>query len=194
MHKKFAYLLLLVLCKTSNGQTPLRQSSIAVEPTGFVHIEPGTFKMGSNNGEADEMPTHEVSITNAFYIQDHEITVNEYQAFVDATFYRPATNCLDGVSNWDQPDKQDHPVNCVSWTDAMAYFQWLNDSQDVYFYRFPTEAEWEYVARAGSSTEYSCGDEQCLRPYAWFIINANYDSHAVKTKKKNPWNLSLLFQ
>lgn len=186
MKKEVTILLFTILL----GFDVQAQASFNNEPTGFVLIKPGQFQMGSIEGDIDEKPIHKVLITKPFYILDHEITVEEYSKFIENSSYRSPDYCTDGISNWKKIDKNSFPVNCVSWSDAVAYIQWLNAQQDKNHYRLPTEAEWEYAAKAGTNMEYSCGESKsCLNSYAWFLTNSNYDSHPVKRKLPNPWKL-----
>ena len=136
----------------------------------------------------DERPAHPVRISRAFRIGAHEVTVKQFRAFVDATgfktdaetsgrgalaFRRPDTDALDRFAldpkcTWRNPGFEqgdDHPVVCVSWKDAVAFCAWLSEMEGGK-YRLPTEAEWEYAARAGSDTNYAGGDRpETLREY-----------------------------
>jgi formylglycine-generating enzyme required for sulfatase activity len=79
----------------------------------------------------------------------------------------------------------------VSWYDVQTFIQKLNDSHDGYTYRLPTEAEWEYAARAGNVTAYSFGDNSngFIGNYAWYSDNSDGHTHPVATKKPNAWGL-----
>jgi len=134
----------------------------------MVWIPAGSFRMGDiqGGGYDDEKPVHRVSI-NRFAMSRTEVTVGEFRRFVNATGYKTEAEKGDGCwtyknyswvqvknANWRNPNfSQDdnHPVVCVSWNDAMAYVEWLN-RQTGKQYRLPTEAEWEYAARAGTET------------------------------------------
>lgn len=87
-------------------------------------------------------------------------------------------------------NRENHPVNCVSQTDALQYAQWLNWDQPGPF-RLCTEAEWEYAAKAGDTLIYGCGNQEtCLEQVAWFIDNNSpYGTKAVKAKQPNAWGL-----
>ena len=163
----------------------------------FIRIEPGTFQMGSNNEDDDEKPVHTVTITQPFEISDHEVTVGEYRKFIESTGYESPTKTgskgsysEDSDCNWNKKDVEDHPVNCVSWEDAQSFISWLNMQAGKPLYRLPTEAEWEYAARAGTKTRWACGDgERCLTQMGWFDKNSGRNTHPVKTKKPNYWKL-----
>jgi formylglycine-generating enzyme required for sulfatase activity len=113
----------------------------------MVHISEGIFQMGSENGRTDEAPAHTVLVP-AFKIMAHELTWEQYQPCID-----------DGVCTSGSDEgwgKGKHPVINVSWQDVQTYIAWLNQKTGR-SYRLPTEAEWEYAARAGSRSPYSWG-------------------------------------
>ena len=147
----------------------------------LVVVPAGTFRMGSTRRQADERPVHEVRL-DAFALGRYEVTRGEYQAFVIATGYQSAGCSIvdddgrldwDGGASWHRPGfEQDnrHPAVCVSWTDAQAYVRWLS-AETGERYRLPSEAEWEYGARAAynlwwpdSACDYAnSGDRALLR-------------------------------
>lgn len=114
----------------------------------LVEIEPGCFQMGAAKGKAssDELPNHKVCINKAFYVGEHEVTFNEYDRFAVAT-KRPLPN----DSGWGRGKR---PVVDVDWEDARAYSEWIGKVGGTQC-RLPSEAEWEYSARAGSNKEYA---------------------------------------
>ncbi len=117
----------------------------------MISLPGGSFQMGSPETSADfsERPQHTVHV-KPFAIGIHEVTIAEYRRFASATARKqPHTGDLD-------PER--HPIFFVSWNDALAYVQWLS-SQTGKTYRLPTEAEWEYAARAGTSSAYWWGRE-----------------------------------
>lgn len=116
---------------------------------GFVRINPGRFQMGSHNGQWDERPAHEVVISQAFYLGVTEVTNVQYEQF------DPNHRRLRGKNGFSKAD--DEAAVFVSWQDARAFCQWLSREQGLP-YRLPTEAEWEYACRAGTSTPYVTGD------------------------------------
>ena len=138
----------------------------------FVRIEPGTFQMGQiktplpfeilpvtggrgdrmdslMNGDYDEKPVHTVKISKPFYMGVVEVANAQYELF------DPAHKNLRGRNKLSGGD--DEAVNWVSWHDAQAFCQWLSDKEGLP-YRLPTEAEWEYTCRAGTTTAYQPGD------------------------------------
>jgi formylglycine-generating enzyme required for sulfatase activity len=142
----------------------------------MVWIPAGTFKMGNiqGGGGKDEKPVHEVSV-ESFAMGRYEVTVDEFQQFVEATNYKTEAEKGNGCyvlkdgswekvkdANWRNPyfpQKDNHqPVVCVSWNDAVEYTKWLNRQTDKQ-YGLPSEAEWEYAARAGTETKYWWGND-----------------------------------
>lgn len=119
----------------------------------MVLIKPGQFQMGSSENEpahqTDESPQHLVNLNYAFEIGQTEVTVEQYAAFAQAT-----ERNLPDANNW---QGKNLPVTNVSFNDALAYTRWLSQ-QTGKNYRLPTEAEWEYAARAGTSSAYWWGN------------------------------------
>ena len=141
----------------------------------MVTIKGGTFSMGSTaNPKNDNFPisepVHTVRI-KTFRLAKYETTVGQFRQFVDASGHQSEGDCWKLAANesgvgigkvsWNTPANAPsgyHPVMCVSWNDAHAYLQWLSQQTGKH-YRLPSEAEWEYAARAGSSARYSFGDD-----------------------------------
>lgn len=123
-----------------------------------------------NQSLKDELPRHKVKISRGFWIGRCEVTVGQYRRFVRETEYRTVAEKSGGAhvfdggkwgrkadANWRNPyfaQTDEQPVVCVSWDDAVAFTRWLNLKAPGMFYRLPTEAEWEYVARAGQEDRY----------------------------------------
>lgn len=136
----------------------------------MVALPVGSFDMGSNNGEADEKPVHRVTIGKAFAIGKTEVTRDQFAAFVIEMGYNAGDKCktLEGDKfeersgrSWRNPGyRQDesHPVVCINWNDAKAYVEWLSRKTGKQ-YRLPSEAEWEYAARAGTTTSRYWGED-----------------------------------
>jgi formylglycine-generating enzyme required for sulfatase activity len=122
------------------GQTKSTTSSKSAAGMEFVKIAPGEFMMGCSDGDSqcnnDEKPAHRVMITKAFEMGKYEVTQAQWKSIMNTN---PSTVHGD-----------DHPVETVAKSDAEAFLAKLNAQNDGYRYRLPTEAEWEYAARAGS--------------------------------------------
>ena len=156
----------------------------------FAWIPPGTFTMGSppheQDRDTDENPLTIVTLTRGFWMGKHEITQGEY---------------LDLIQ--DNPSRfklgENFPVENTSWEMAMHYCQVLTEREskagrlpEGLVYRLPTEAEWEYACRAGTSTRYSFGNDpdfSLFDDYAWHLANSGGRTHSVDEKLPNPWGL-----
>ena len=146
----------------------------------FVLIEARTFLMGSNDAasDPDERPVHQVEISQPFYLGQHEVTQEQWHAVMGD---RPSLFSSCGF---------DCPVEHISWNEVQAFIRRLNSLAGGFIYRLPTEAEWEYAARAGTQTAYSFGDEvDDLETYAWYDDNAGDETHPVGQKQPNAWGL-----
>ncbi len=158
----------------------------------FVLIPAGSFMMGSKlspeevkkklGGDLDwykdEHPRHRVTLRRDFYMQTTEVTQGQWQAVMGSN---PSnfSSCGD-----------DCPVERVSWDEAQEFIRRLNQTEGTDKYRLPTEAEWEYACRAGSTTRWSFGDdENRLGDYAWYGDNSDQKTHPVARKKPNAWGL-----
>ncbi len=151
--------------------------SISME---FVQIPAGEFDMGSPSNEGgrydDEGPVHRVKISKAFYMGKYEVTQMLWREVMGTD-----------PSNF-KGDNQ--PVESVSWNDVQEFIKKLNEKDGTSKYRLPSEAEWEYAARAGTTTRYSFGDDESkLGDYAWYYGNSGSKTHEVGQKKPNPWGL-----
>ena len=164
-------------------QIPRRQAINVSESLGlnFVYIPSGTFTMGSPPEEKDryeDEKQYNVTLTEGFYIQTTEVTQRQWTAVMgnNPSFFQ---NCGD-----------DCPVDHVSWNDVQEFIRKLNQQEGSDVYRLPTEAEWEYACRAGSTTRFCYGDdEKRLGEYAWFEENSDGRTHPVGQKKPNAWGL-----
>jgi formylglycine-generating enzyme required for sulfatase activity len=148
-------------------------------------IPPGTFLMGSpeqdRDAADDEKPQHRVSIPQVFALGRFPVTFEEYDRFAAATWRRKPPDQGLGRGR--------RPVVNVSWQDAAAYCDWLSQ-QTGRRYRLPTEAEWEYAARAGTESRWSFGDEEAdLDTHGWYRANSGSRTHPVGGKRPNPWGL-----
>ena len=143
----------------------------------FVLIPTGAFDMGSESGEDDERPVRSVTISEAFYLSRFEVTQAQWFAVMES----------DPSQFTDDPNR---PVEGVSWEDAQAFIAKLNATEPGATYRLPTEAEWEYAARAGSAAAYAFGDDAAqLDAYAWYADNAGNITHPVGGKQPNAWGV-----
>ena len=124
----------------------------------MVVLPTGDFSMGASPKEGNEfpfsLPNHKVHIKRAFAIGKYELSFKEYDQFVEATNYNKPSDLGWGTVFW---GRNKTPVFNVSWNDVQNYLNWLSEQTDKH-YRLPTEAEWEYAARAGTSTVYHFGD------------------------------------
>lgn len=128
----------------------------------LVRVPAGSFRMGSKDGSADERPVHEVHL-DGYWLARTEVTNAQYAAFVRDTGHRVPECSNGGMAGWNSwsvrgPPRgyADHPVVGVSWSDAVAYCEWLSRKTGARF-RLPTEAEWEKACRAGTRTAFSWG-------------------------------------
>jgi formylglycine-generating enzyme required for sulfatase activity len=176
----------------------------------MVPIPPGEFVMGSPESEPlhkpDEGPQHKVKIS-PFWMQQFEITWSEYELFMyqDEEHRLRTTNptdetgdkLADGVTHPSKPyvemsfgmGKEGFPAIAMTQHAANKYCQWLS-AKTGHFYRLPTEAEWEYACRAGTTTTYFWGEDGSkLGEYAWYEQNSNFKYQKVGRKKPNPWGL-----
>jgi formylglycine-generating enzyme required for sulfatase activity len=159
-------------------------------PDNLVWIAPGVFTMGSPveepDRDLDEGPQTRVRLTRGFWMAKCEVTQEEYRALME-------TNPSLFVGD---PHR---PVERVRQRDAREYCLRLNRREQAadrlppgYAYRLPTEAEWEYACRAGTTTRFSHGDDpegRLLEDYAWLSANSESSTHPVGTRKPNAWGL-----
>ena len=141
----------------------------------MVHLPKGRFMMGEGSEQ------REVIIDYEFEIGKYPVTFEEYDMFCEDT-NRDKPN----DENWGRDRR---PVINVSWYDAVAFCEWLSEKSNQN-YRLPTEIEWEYACRAGTTTKWSFGDDENeLDKYAWYYNNSNETTHLVGEKKPNNWGL-----
>jgi formylglycine-generating enzyme required for sulfatase activity len=175
---------------------------------------------GSRGAVADEAPQHQVSLPS-FALGKYDVTRGEYAAFARETGYPAGDGCGRGraIFKWEKDPKltwenpghaqtDRDPVVCVSWQDARAYIAWLNRKAHRGGaasangpYRLPSEAEWEYAARAGTTTKFYWGDDDAAAPvHAWFNANSGCEkveglfcdhgqTHPVGAKPPNAFGL-----
>lgn len=150
----------------------------------MVAIPPGRFQMGSPapdvdpQAQDDERLAHEVTFEKGFHIGKYEVIFEQYCASTH--------HACPSDSQWGRGNQ---PVINVTWYEAGEYAAWLSQATGQAF-RLPSEAEWEYAARAGTQTRWSFGDQESdLGNYAWFEGNSGAQTHPVGEKKPNPWGL-----
>ena len=180
-------------------------------PYSMIPIPSGSFVMGSPESEANryesEGPQVKVKL-EPFWIGKYEVTWDEYEPFMLTAEGRNKDGSRKVWSEDDKPEdlisqptppyqpmdfgmgRDGYPAICMTQHAANKYCQWLS-AQTGHFYRLPTEAEWEYAARAGTTTAYFFGDDDSrLDDYAWYFDNAdNFQYAQVGKKKPNPWGL-----
>jgi formylglycine-generating enzyme required for sulfatase activity len=142
----------------------------------MVSIPGGTFQMGSNGAQAesDEKPVHTVTL-DGFWMGKYEVTQRQYEAMMGGN-----------PSYFKGPDR---PVEMVSWNDVTEFCQKISQATGK-TYSLPTEAQWEYACRAGSSGKWCFGDsENLLGDYGWHTANSGSQTHDVGGKKPNVWGL-----
>jgi len=173
-------------------------------------IPAGEFIMGSSMGEkgrdSNEGPQRVVKIS-PFWMGTHEVTWNEFELFMYVDEEKKFKDRIktdaaidkisEGVARPTKPyvemsfgmGKDGYPAISMTQHAANKYCQWLS-AKTGHFYRLPTEAEWEYAARAGTTTAYSWGDDPAeAKQYAWFEANSDFKYQKVGRKKPNPWGL-----
>jgi len=152
-------------------------NSIGME---LVLIPPGSFRMGGDKkleqAEDHETPRHIVKISQTYFLGKYEVTQIQWSEIMN-------NNPSEFVD-----DKR--PVERVSWNDVKVFIQKLNTKEETNKYRLPTEAEWEYAARAGSESSYAFGsDTIMLSQYAWYRKNSGGKTHPVGQLNPNVWGL-----
>lgn len=148
------------------------KNSIGME---LVYVPKGSFMMGSESGNADEKPVHRVTLSNGFYLGKYEVTQSQWQTVMGENpshFKDCGGNC---------------PVEQISWDDAKDFTNKLNDRNDGFSYRLPTEAEWEYACRAGTTGDHYGADVDALGWHA--ESSGGGGTHPVGAKQPNSLGL-----
>jgi formylglycine-generating enzyme required for sulfatase activity len=163
--------------------------------TSLVWVPPGTFLMGSPPTEpghrANEGPV-EVTLTAGFWLGKYEVTQSEWENMMHTTPWRGKKDVLEG---------DNYPASCISWDDAMKFCERLTRYERGegrlpagWKYTLPTEAQWEYACRAGTTTAFSFGDDAALiGDYGWYdgntVRRGECFAHAIGQKQPNAWGL-----
>jgi formylglycine-generating enzyme required for sulfatase activity len=164
---------------TACSETKEPPKKLAVDLGGGVKLDlvlipAGSFTMGDDSAK----PAHKVTITKPFYLGKYEVTQEQWEALMGSN-----------PSNFKSPK---NPVEMVSWDDCQQFLVKLNAKSGGQGSKFvlPTEAQWEYACRAGSTGEFCFGDdEKQLGEYAWYEVNSEYETHPVGEKKPNTFGL-----
>ena len=166
----------------------------------MVPIPAGTFTIGSSPKdkmkETDESPKHLIRLS-AFWMGAYEVTFDEYDLFfndvslsqniVTDAVTRPSSPYIDMTLGMGK--EGGFPANSMQQYGALMYCKWLYKNTGM-FYRLPTEAEWEYACRAGTTTVFPFGDDEAkLGEYAWYSSNSDNQYHKVGLKEPNAWGL-----
>ena len=156
------------------------ENSIGME---LAYVAPGTFNLGSNSGENDDILVHKVAITKPYLIGKYEVTQSEYQKIMgtNPTFRKGSNN----------------PVGSVSWNDAVDFCRKLTSRErsngnlkSGYVYRLPTEAEWEFAAKGGNMSKgYEYSGSNSINSVAWYRENSGEIPHSVGQKSSNELGL-----
>jgi formylglycine-generating enzyme required for sulfatase activity len=195
MIKSITYIVLIMLlwilfsC-TENNTNNSNQNFVEMLP-----VPIGIFEMGNSMGDPSEMPVHIVKITKEFYIGKYEITQKQFKAVMG---YNPSKNS----------SNENNPVENINWIDAFQFcnelsainsfdpcYSLINDTVWVCDfakngYRLPTEAEWEYACRAGTTKDYCGGTEVSdLDKIGWYKTNSDKSTHSVGLKQPNLYGL-----
>ena len=152
-------------------------NSIGME---LVLIPAGSFRMGGDKkleqAEDHETPRHIVKISKTFYMGKYEVTQSQWSEIMN--------------NNPSEFKGDIRPVERVSWNDVQEFVQKLNNKEETNKYRLPTEAEWEYAARADTESTYCfSGDIKTLSQYAWYRKNSADKTHPIGQLKPNAWDL-----
>ncbi|MBC7817344.1 MAG: SUMF1/EgtB/PvdO family nonheme iron enzyme [Planctomycetaceae bacterium] len=180
----------------------------------MILIPPGEFLMDSSNEQLasvvkevaaahgqdfaermkrTEQPQHRVVLSKPFWMGATEVTIGQFRKFAEATKHQThAEKKVKDAKSWTylKPGyavTDESPAAAVTWADAGAYCRWLSE-QEPATYRLPTEAEWEYACRAGTTSAYYSGDT-LLDSHEWSIRNSDVKAHPVATKRPNPFGL-----
>ncbi len=177
-------------CRQDKTAAPTPEVVVTKSGIEMIVIPGGSFEMGGKGASPDEMPVHKVSIS-PFWMDRYEVVQEEFRKYQlpDPSHFKGARQ----------------PLDQINWTDAALYCNERSRAEGLKpcydektwacdftadGYRLPTEAEWEYACRAGSSTEYNFGKSAgAMKDYAWYVQNSAATTHPVGLKKPNAWGL-----
>jgi sulfatase modifying factor 1 len=172
-----------VTLEEASGLAPGDAWAVPELDMAFAYVAPGSFQMGSNEGEIDEKPVHTVTLSQGYWMAKHEVTHRQYEAIMG-----DHSNIFKGNNN---------PVEKVSWNDAVVFCRTLTKQErqagrlpEGYEYRLPTEAEWEYAARGGSDgSSANYAGSSSIDDVAWYKDNSGKKTHPVGQKQANELGL-----
>lgn len=175
--KAFSILFCIYCCAAFVSAQEKIKNSVGIE---FVLIHAGSFMMGADRDREkandNELPKHKVTISKPFYLGVYEVTQAQWVSLMgeNPSYFKDKNN----------------PVESVSWNEVQEFIVKLNGKEGVDKYRLPTEAEWEYAARAGGSKIYGYGDDpQKYKDYGWMKQNSGASPHNAGQKLPNAWGL-----
>ena len=157
----------------------------------MIRVEPGSFMMGSENGKSDQKPVHRVTLTQAYYLGETEVTQAQWRAVMGTTVEEQRDKAdtswpLRGVGD-------NNPIYYVNWHEAIAFCQKLNDEGRAprgWKFTLPTEAQWEFAARGGNKSRgYTYSGSNDVDDVAWYASNSGDETHAVRQKGANELGL-----
>lgn len=152
----------------------------------MVFIPAGVFMMGSDAHRPEAMPAHQVRITKPFYLGKYEVTKEQWQAVMGSGLwhFKDSDSWQTMMERYLKGDPR-IPIAWVSWDNCQEFLAKAGNGL-----RLPTEAEWEYACRAGTTTAYSFGEDAGeLGRYAWYLDNSGKRTHPVGTRPPNAWGL-----
>jgi formylglycine-generating enzyme required for sulfatase activity len=154
------------------GSAEVKEYTVGGVTFKMIRVEAGSFRMGSIDGDSDEQPVHNVTISSDYYIGETEVTQELW-----------ATVMGSNPSNFTSDSQL--PVETVSWNDCQTFITKLNSLTGANF-RLPTEVEWEYAARGGNKSQgYTYSGSDTIGDVAWYTSNSSSKTHPVKTKQPN---------
>ena len=166
----FVFLIISLNSTKAQGLVVLKKSETN-DDIKMVFVQGGTFKMGSDDGEASEKPIHNVTLSS-YYIGKYEVTQKQWRDIMgtDPSNFKNCDDC---------------PVENVSWNDVQEFLEKLNQKIGKK-YRLPTEAEWEYAARGGNKSKgYTYAGSNNIENVAWHSTNSGYKTHEIAKKQEN---------